>query len=54
MIIRSIETTEQKAYNAVVEHPLQSFEWGEFRQKTGVKVISRGFFENEKLVSGFN
>ncbi len=53
MVIRSIETTEKKEYNAVVEHPLQSFEWGEFRQKTGVKVIRRGFFENEKLVSGF-
>ena len=26
-------------YNSFVSHPLQSYEWGEFRAKTGVKVI---------------
>src|SRR6266446_4461981 len=28
-----------KDYNAHVDHPLQSYEWGEFREKTGLKVI---------------
>ena len=32
-------------YNLSVNHPLQSFEWGEFRKKTGVKVIRRGVIE---------
>ena len=45
---------EQKAdYNAVVTHPLQSYEWGEFREKTGIKVIRRGVTEKGKLVDGF-
>ncbi|MBI4091671.1 MAG: peptidoglycan bridge formation glycyltransferase FemA/FemB family protein [Candidatus Levybacteria bacterium] len=47
-------TEEQKQdYNNIVAHPLQSFEWGEFRKKTGVKVIRRGLVRNEKLVEGF-
>ncbi len=33
-------------YNNVVSHPLQSFEWGEFRKKTGIKVIRRGLVRN--------
>jgi lipid II:glycine glycyltransferase (peptidoglycan interpeptide bridge formation enzyme) len=53
MVLKGIDQKARKAYNAVVEHPLQSFEWGEFREKTGVKVIRRGVFEKEKLVSGF-
>jgi lipid II:glycine glycyltransferase (peptidoglycan interpeptide bridge formation enzyme) len=47
-------TPEQKAsYNAVVTHPLQTYEWGQFREKEGVKVIRRGFFDKNKLVNGF-
>ena len=34
-------------YNLSVNHPLQSFEWGEFRKKTGVKVIRRGIIEKD-------
>jgi lipid II:glycine glycyltransferase (peptidoglycan interpeptide bridge formation enzyme) len=53
MAFRIITAQEKKAYNAVVSHPLQSFEWGEFREKTGVKVIRRGFFDKDKLINGF-
>lgn len=28
-------------FNTFVDHPLQAFEWGEFRTKTGAKVIRR-------------
>ena len=46
-------TDEQKEnYNKVVNHPLQSYEWGEFRKKTGVKVIRRGRVSNKKNVEG--
>ncbi len=53
MIIRPITPSDQKEFNAVVSHPLQSFEWGEFREKTGVKVVRRGVLEKNKLISGF-
>jgi len=30
---------ERVAWNKHVQHPLQSFEWGEFRKLTGIKVV---------------
>jgi len=53
VIIRSITEKEKEAYNAVVSHPLQSYEWGEFREKSGIKIIRRGFFDGDTIVSGF-
>lgn len=53
MTIKTVGAEEKKSYNQVVTHPLQSYEWGEFREKTGVKVIRRGMFENNKLIDGF-
>lgn len=48
-----ISTAEKKSYNKVVTHPLQSYEWGEFRKATGVKVIRRGFLQDGKLHDAF-
>ncbi len=48
-----INETNIENYNKVVTHPLQSFEWGEFRKKTGVKVIRRGLVEKGELIDGF-
>ena len=53
--MEAIIVTEKnkEEYNAVVTHPLQSYEWGEFREKTGVKVIRRAISQNGKIVDGF-
>ena len=48
-----INDSNRDEFNNVVTHPLQSFEWGQFREKTGVKVIRRGLFENGELIDGF-
>ncbi len=53
MSIKPIRQEEKKDYNNVVSHPLQTYEWGEFREETGVKVIRRGILKNDKLISGF-
>ncbi len=53
MTTRSIASSDKEQFNSVVTHPLQSYEWGEFREKTGVKVIRKGLFKANKLVSGF-
>lgn len=53
MALLSISPDQKSAYNTVVTHPLQSYEWGEFRKKSGIKVIRRATFEGNKLISGF-
>jgi len=53
MSIQTITKENKKVYDAVVHHPLQSYEWGIFREKTQTKVIRKGFFEGKKLTAGF-
>lgn len=48
-----IDENKRSEYNAVVFHPLQSYEWGEFRKKTGIKVIRKGLISKGKLIDGF-
>lgn len=36
-------------YNSVVNHPLQSWEWGEARRATGVKILRIGEFKGSDL-----
>lgn len=50
---RAINPSEKKAYNRLVNHPLQAYEWGEFRERTGVKVLRFGREEKDKLTDGF-
>ncbi len=33
---------DRDSWNKQVKHPLQSYEWGEFRQATGLKVVREG------------
>lgn len=45
-------TPEQKTlFNQLAHHPLQSYEWGEFREKTGVTVIRKGIEEQGTMSS---
>ncbi len=49
MLIRPIREDEKDLYNSVVEHPIQTWEWGQFRKQTGKKVEHLGFFENGQI-----
>jgi len=53
MIIKQPTENEKSQYDKLVPHPIQSWEWGEFRWKTGIKVIRRGIYQGRNLVSGF-
>lgn len=50
---RDITKSDKDAFNALATHPLQSYEWGQFRSKTNVKVIRKGYKENGKLTAAF-
>jgi len=53
MLIREVLESEKEKFDQVVNHPLQSWAWGEFRQKTGIKVIRLGKFDDQKLIAGY-
>ena len=52
-ILRPLDISEKENFNATVHHPLQTWEWGEFRRKTGVDVERIGVFEGDQLVKAF-
>lgn len=53
MTTRELSSKEKDLFNNLTTHPLQSWEWGEFRRVLGQKVIRIGFFEKEKLIDAF-
>jgi lipid II:glycine glycyltransferase (peptidoglycan interpeptide bridge formation enzyme) len=53
MIIRKVEPDEKQAFNRTIKHPLQSWQWGEFKQSTGMKPIRIAEFESGKLIQGY-
>lgn len=53
MNFQNIDSKKASEYNASVNHPLQTFEWGEFRKKTKVKIIRRASMEDGKLSNAY-
>ncbi len=54
MLTRELSLEEKDRYNAVATHPLQSWQWGDFRESTGVAAYRFGTFNDvKKLVGGF-
>lgn len=50
MIIREVHESEKNRWNAVAQHPLQSWEWGEFREKMGIEIVRLGVYEKNELI----
>ncbi|MBI1872119.1 peptidoglycan bridge formation glycyltransferase FemA/FemB family protein [Candidatus Collierbacteria bacterium] len=49
-MVREVTEREKKNFNKLAAHPLQSWEWGRFREKTGVQILRLGRYEKRKLV----
>jgi len=53
MLVREVQESEKEQFDNLATHPLQSWAWGDFRKKTGHKVIRLGVFEGKKLKAGW-
>ncbi len=53
MNFQDVGENKIEIYNSSVNHPLQAFEWGEFRKKTGVEVIRRAVINNKKINNSY-
>jgi lipid II:glycine glycyltransferase (peptidoglycan interpeptide bridge formation enzyme) len=53
MTIRKALQSDQKIWNTYVDHPLQSWEWGEFRKKSGHSIDRFVQTEGNKIISCF-
>ncbi len=53
MDIRPLTNKDKSAYNRLVTHVIQSWEWGEFRKSLGLPLLRYGIFEKNKLVTAF-
>ena len=53
MNFEDIDVKNKELYSLSVNHPLQTFEWGEFRKKTGVEVLRRGQISSKEIVNSY-
>src|SRR3972149_1494321 len=49
--VRELTEKDKSAYDRLVTHVIQSWEWGEFRKKMGVDLVRLGEFGGNKLTS---
>lgn len=52
-MISEVTESEKDLFNKVAVHPLQTWEWGEFREKHGNSVKRYGIFEGKKITESF-
>ncbi|PIS09296.1 peptidoglycan bridge formation protein FemAB [Candidatus Beckwithbacteria bacterium CG10_big_fil_rev_8_21_14_0_10_34_10] len=53
MNIRKVSPNEKEAFNKAVSHPLQSWQWGEFKEKNGAQVLRIGMYQGKTLKKGW-
>ncbi len=49
MKIREVALSEKDQFNSLTTHPVQSWEWGDFREQAGNKVLRLGVYQDDEL-----
>lgn len=53
MLVREVRDDEKDKYNSIVSHPIQSWEWGEFKKKTSNQVVRLGIFDKQRMSTAY-
>lgn len=53
MIVREVLPEEKNEFDQIAGHPLQAWAWGDFREKTGLKVIRLAAFSQDKMLESY-
>lgn len=53
MSTKILSNQDQKQYDSVVIHPVQTWSWGEFQKSQGHQIFRFGVFKNDKIVSAY-
>lgn len=54
MITRILYNEEKDQYNKLINHPVQTWEWGDFQISQGHRVYRLGVFNKSKMVSAYS
>lgn len=49
MTVQTVSIQDKNAFNKVAGHPLQSWEWGEFREKCGIQIVRLGAYDSKRI-----
>lgn len=54
MITKILNIKDKAKYDSLINHPVQTWDWGDFQISQGHKVYRLGVFDNQKMISAYS
>jgi lipid II:glycine glycyltransferase (peptidoglycan interpeptide bridge formation enzyme) len=54
MITKILTIKDKEKYNSLINHPVQTWEWGDFQISQGHTVYRLGLFDDDKIISAYS